>query len=118
MKKFICLAVFFTAVLTYSANAQSLNNQSGLKKEVQNKVNTYLTQNPKASLEDLKATMVDEYGIKDMKLMKLNNGNYVKVDNMKSVEKKPGEIAELDTYTIVIILAVIGAIAVILLIFK
>lgn len=116
MKKIICLAFFITAVFTYSANAQNMTNPTELKKEVQSKVNTYMTQNPKATIEDLKAAMVDEYGIKDMKLMKMNNGNYVKVDEMKNVEKK--NIAELDTYTIIIILAVIGAIAVILAVFK
>ncbi len=117
MKKFICLTFILTAILSFSANAQSVNSSGGLKNEVVAKAKTFMTQNPKATIEELKANLVDEYGIKDFKLVKDANGNYVKEQNLKNYEKKM--TAEgLDTYTIIIILAVIGAIAVILLVFK
>lgn len=116
MKKFICLTFILTVMLSFSVNAQSVNSSGGLKNEVVAKAKTFMTQNPKATIEELKANLVDEYGIKDFKLVKDANGNYVKEQNLKNYESKMP--AELDTYTIIIILAVIGAIAVILLVFK
>lgn len=116
MKKLICLTVFLTALFAYSANAQSINDSPNIKNEVETKAKTFMLHNPKASIEELKANLVDEYGIKDMKLVKDANGNYSKEESLKAYEKK--NVSELDTYTIIIILAIIGAIAVILLIFK
>jgi|GEM_PF-3962154 hypothetical protein len=68
------------------------------------------------NLKQLSSSLIDEYGLQNLKFMKTKDGRYI---SLKSEElKKLNEEMYLDTNTIIIILAIIGAIALVLLIFR
>ncbi len=68
------------------------------------------------NLKQLSSSLIDEYGFQNLKFMKMKDGRYI---TLKSEElKNLNEELYLDTNTVIIILAIIGAIALVLLIFR
>lgn len=69
-----------------------------------------------AKLQELKSKLVDQYGVDGFRFVKSNDATTKTQKTLNAHELS--ETSGLDEYTIIIILAVIGAIAVILLVFR
>lgn len=113
----ICLAVVFVfagiSLSFLSSNAQSISNENyaGLKHQTQTELKK------SGTLQDLQSKLVDQYGVDGFRFVK--DGELKEVKNQKTLSAKElSQTSGLDEYTIIIILAAIGAIAVILFIFK
>jgi len=106
MKTLICLVFAMFIFVFVNANAQESASTSQQKISIDN--NT--------TVQQLSGKIIDQYGLKNLKFMKLENGNYVPLRNDEVKDVYAADA--LDTTTIIIILAVIGAIAVILFIFR
>lgn len=113
----ICFAILFTIVVyslsSSSCKAQGLSNDnnSGFKHQTQTELKK------SGTLQDLQSKLVDQYGVDGFRFVK--DGELKEVKNQKTLSAKElSEVSALDEYTIIIILAAIGAIAVILFIFK
>jgi len=113
--KFFLIAasvLIFIALTNLNSNAQDKSTE--VNKTVPG-VENFKSVNGK--VQELQSKLVDEYGVEGFRFIKSNEmkdiKNY-KVLGAKELSKTSG----LDEYTILVILAAIGAIAVILLIFK
>lgn len=108
----IIIALLFTALaLPLCVNAQSISKEVTNSNEIKN------NQNVTSGLQELKSKLVDEYGVDGFRFIKSNEMKDIK--NYKTLgAKELSKTSGLDEYTIIIILAAIGAIAVILFIFK
>lgn len=113
----ICIAVVFVlAVVSFSSSeskAQGFSNENSavLKHQTQTELKK------SGTLQDLQSKLVDEYGVDGFRFVK--DGELKEVKNQKTLSvKELSKTSGLDEYTIIIILAAIGAIAVILFIFK
>jgi len=108
---FSLLLLVFALPLTVSAQQSG----STFEKSVQNSNLSPTLQNKAL---DLKSKLVDEYGVDGFRFIKSGD---TKTNNLQQKTMTAHELSQasgLDEYTIIIILAAIGAIAVILFIFK
>jgi len=113
MKSVIFSLLLLALALPLTSNAQQ--SSSTFEKSIQNS-NLSPTMQTKAL--DLKSKLVDEYGVNGFRFIKSGD---TKTNNLQQKTMTAHELSEasgLDEYTIIIILAAIGAIAVILLIFR
>lgn len=108
MSKIIYAILFAIILMPFCAQAQqgSINSvQTEVKKsEVPQKIT------------ELKSKLVDQYGVDGFRFVKSNDATTKTQKTLTAHELS--ETSGLDEYTIIIILAVIGAIAVILLVFR
>jgi len=111
MSKIILAVLFAVIIIPFSANAQE--NGTILNKNVQSEVKTVKKQ---PTLQDLQSKLVDQYGVDGFRFVKSNDAVTKTTKTLSA--KELSETSGLDEYTIIIILAAIGAIAVILFIFK
>jgi len=115
----IIFAILFAILLSSSfkvSGAFAQQSSSGTERTVQSEINTGLKQKT-ATIQDLQSKLVDQYGVDGFRFVK--NGELKEMKNQKTLSAKElSESSGLDEYTIIIILAAIGAIAVILFIFK
>lgn len=112
MSKLIILAVLLSFfVIPFTAQAQE--NNSIMNKTGQSEIKK--SEVP-VKLQELKSKLVDQYGVDGFRFVKSNDAT-TKTQKTLSA-KELSSTSGLDEYTIIIILAVIGAIAVILLVFK
>lgn len=113
----ICITVVFAAFLftliTSNVKAQDASFQKSAGKTIQ----TQTEIKKSGTLQDLQSKLVDQYGVNGFRFVK--DGELKELKNQKTLSAKElSETSGLDEYTIIIILAAIGAIAVILFIFK
>lgn len=107
----IILALLFAAILIpFSVQAQQ--NSSSTNNIVQTEVKK--SEVPQ-KIEELKSKLVDQYGVDGFRFVKSNDATTKTQKTLNAHDLS--ETSGLDEYTIIIILAVIGAIAVILLVF-
>ena len=111
MSKIIYAVLFVIIVMPFCAQAQQTGSVEN--KIVQTEIKNSSIQN---SAQELKSKLVDQYGVDGFRFVKSNDAT-TKTQKTLSA-KELSETSGLDEYTIIIILAVIGAIAVILLVFK
>lgn len=115
----IILAIFCSAVLLSFTVPSAIYSQTGgseINKTVQSEIKTGTTQKT-ATIQDLQSKLIDQYGINGFRFVK--DGELKEIKNQKTLSAKElSATSGLDEYTIIIILAAIGAIAVILFIFK
>ncbi len=114
MSKIIIAVLFALILIPFSVHAQESGSTSN---------NTIQTEVKKsevpAKIQELKSKLVDEYGVDGFRFIKSGENKEGNLKNSKTLSAKDlSSTSGLDEYTIIIILAVIGAIAVILLIFK
>lgn len=114
MSKFILAVLLAAFIVPFKAYSQE--SGSTLNKTVQSEVKAGDTrQTP--TIQDLKSKLIDQYGVDGFRFVKSNEMKDIK--NQKTLNSKElANASGLDEYTIIIILAAIGAIAVILFIFK
>lgn len=111
----ILCSVLFTA-FAIPTGVYAQESSSGLNKTVQTEIKKDVTHKT-ATLQDLQSKLTDQYGVDGFRFVK--NGELKEMKNQKTLGAKELSAASgLDEYTIIIILAAIGAIAVILFIFK
>ena len=112
MSKFVILAILLSVfVIPFSLQAQQGNTK------VNNTIQTEVKKSEAPlKLQELKSKLVDQYGVDGFRFVKSNDATTKTQKTLSAHELS--EASGLDEYTIIIILAVIGAIAVILLIFK
>ena len=113
----ISVAILFAmTVISFSSlcsNAQGISNESS--SVIKHQTQTELKKS--GTLQDLQSKLVDQYGVDGFRFVK--DGELKEVKNQKTLSAKElSQTSGLDEYTIIIILAAIGAIAVILFIFK
>jgi hypothetical protein len=98
---FISVLVLFLPLL--------LKAQTSVKDEI----NVYLDKNIH-SLQELNAQLVDEYGLKDIQFVKLENGRYIplKAEEVKSISQV--QISS----DVILVFAIIGAVLVALLLLR
>lgn len=111
---FFAIAVVSINPLNIKAQGLSNENSAGMKQQTQTEVTK---QHKSGTLQDLQSKLVDQYGVNGFRFAK--DGELKELKNQKTLgAKELSESSGLDEYTIIIILAAIGAIAVILFIFK
>lgn len=115
VKYFIALAFIagFVSLNPISIVAQGVSNENSavINKQTQTELKK------SGTFQDLQSKLVDQYGINGFRFVK--DGELNELKNQKTLSAKElSEVSALDEYTIIIILAAIGAIAVILFIFK
>jgi hypothetical protein len=115
MSKILIVIFFAIAVVSVNPfNVHAQENSAGMKQQTQTEI---IKQNKSGTLQDLKSKLVDQYGVNGFRFVK--DGELKELKNQKTLSAKElSEVSALDEYTIIIILAAIGAIAVILFIFK
>ncbi|MBN1633338.1 MAG: hypothetical protein JW917_04145 [Ignavibacteria bacterium] len=92
-----------------------LNAQDDIKKEI----NNFPDKNTQ-TLQELNSNLLDQYGINNLKYVKLEEGKYipVKVNEVKRVNDVKGVMETMLSQDVIIIFAIIGAILVGFLIIK
>ncbi len=111
---FFVLAIISINPLSVKSQSSHFDNTAGLD---QSQTQTEVKSPVKKSVQDLKSKLVDHYGVDGFRFVK--DGELKEMKNQKTLSAKElSEVSALDEYTIIIILAAIGAIAVILFIFK
>ncbi len=111
MSKIIYAILFAIIVMPFCAQAQE--NGTVINKTVQSE---FKAGEVLFKAQELKSKLVDQYGVDGFRFVKSNDATTKTVKTLSA--KELSETSGLDEYTIIIILAAIGAIAVILLIFK
>lgn len=110
MKKVMFVMILALLLIPVALNAQvNQVNQDNIK----NEINEYLT-NKSYSLQELNTKLVDEYGINNIKFVKLENGKYipVKAEEVKAMSNAPV------SPQVVTVFAVIGAVFVALVVLR
>lgn len=115
--KFLIAITFVVGIVSINPlNVKAQDNNSLSKQKVESEVSSYQS-GKTGTLQELQSKLVDQYGIDGFRFVKSNEMKDVK--NQKTLNSKElSNASGLDEYTIIIILAAIGAIAVILFIFK
>lgn len=109
----IVLAAFLFSLNTSNVKAQDVSFEKSAGKNLQSQTEVKKS----GTLQDLQSKLVDQYGVNGFRFVK--DGELKELKNQKTLSAKElSETSGLDEYTIIIILAAIGAIAVILFIFK
>lgn len=111
------IAIIFAVGVSYfnPSGVKAQDNNTGINKQMQSEVKSPV--NKSGTLQDLQSKLVDQYGVDGFRFVK--DGELKEVKNQKTLSAKElSQTSGLDEYTIIIILAAIGAIAVILFIFK
>jgi lipopolysaccharide export system protein LptC len=111
--KNLIFVIILTIFLPILLKAQD-NVQDNIKKEV----NNYLTKEA-YSMQELNTKLLDEYGIKNIEFVKLENGKYipVKENQVKKFDGKDIEETQISS-DVILIFAIIGAVLVGLLILR
>jgi lipopolysaccharide export system protein LptC len=111
--KNLIFVIILTIFLPILLKAQD-NVQDNIKKEV----NNYLTKEA-YSMQELNTKLLDEYGIKNIEFVKLENGKYipVKENQVKKFDGKDIEETQISS-DVILIFAIIGAVLVALLILR
>jgi len=111
MSKIIYVILFVFLVMPFCAKAQQ--GSTNISNTVQTEVKK--SEVPQ-KIEELKSKLVDQYGVDGFRFVKSNDATTKTLKTMSA--KELSSTSGLDEYTVIIILAVIGAIAVILLVFR
>ncbi|MBS1492130.1 MAG: hypothetical protein JST55_01385 [Bacteroidetes bacterium] len=110
MSKIIYAILFAIILMPFCAQGQTgVANNSNIQTEVK-------TNEVPQKITELKSKLVDQYGVDGFRFVKSNDATTKTQKTLTAHELS--ETSGLDEYTIIIILAVIGAIAVILLVFR
>ena len=113
MKKFIFISLLIV-FLPLFLNAQDNAGQDIIK----NNVNSSVLESA-YSMQELNATLLDQYGLNNVKFVKLENGKYIpiKEKQVRELEGKDIQDTQISSETI-LIFAIIGAILVAVLLLR
>ena len=112
MKKVIFISILFLFLPLI------LNAQDNIKKEINNyaQINNYQDKTVR-TLQELNSNLVDEYGIKNLKFVKFENGKYIPV--RASEVKKINDITETQISSdVILIAAIVGVVLVAIIVIK
>ena len=113
MKKFVFISLLII-FLPLFLNAQDNAGQEIIKNNVNNSIleSAY-------SMQELNSKLLDQYGIKNIKFVKLENGKYIpiKENQVKELEGKDIQETQISS-DVILIFAIIGAILVAVLIIQ
>ena len=103
---FVSILIIFIPLL--------LNAQDNIK----NEINNYLTKTS-YTMQELNSKMLDEYGINNVKFVKLENGKYIPIKEIpvKGTEINQNSEVQIDS-DVILIFAIIGAVLVGLLVLR
>ena len=109
MKKVILISILILFLPLF------LSAQDDIKKEI----NNFPDKNTQ-TLQELNSNLLDQYGINNLKFMKLEDGKYipVKVNEVKELNEVKGITETMISQEVIIIFAILGAILVAVLIIK
>lgn len=111
MSKIIIAMLFAFIVMPFCAQAQGSGSVSNKTTQTEIKKSEV-----PVKMQELKSKLIDQYGVDGFRFVKSNDATTKTQKTLTAHELS--ETSGLDEYTIIIILAVIGAIAVILLVFR
>lgn len=111
MSKIIIAMLFAFIVMPFCAQAQEISSEVHKTHQTEIKKSEV-----PVKMQELKSKLIDQYGVDGFRFVKSNDATTKTQKTLTAHELS--ETSGLDEYTIIIILAVIGAIAVILLVFR